>query len=404
MHSFHNKTLTNGLLGYILHLNFGYLKMPWLEAECEAAASGGWLRVSEPSWRLALLEQALDTATDAITVTVCVKRSSGRRVEHTLFRNRAAVEAHERSQHAGAFDELGKQAPSQSYVDQLMVAEVRLDALTLHPCVAPEEQSGLPAASAPPADESGLIATREASHGFESAAEGVMLKVSCSASVSPVYNPCLRAVLNNSPFGVFVCKPDADLEWTSKYLEADTGITLEQLTGSRWHEMVHPEDIPKAQAAWASALSTGTYPPFEERVRCGPPDDPWRWFACSCKATRDPRTGRVLRWIGMFAAVHERRTLEQKLEAERALFATAVDQLPMSVFVADARTGALTMANQQTYEVWRIEKVASSLADYSRFVAFHADGRRYAPEDWPIARSILRGEVVVKEDTPFQRG
>lgn len=354
--------------------------MPWLEPR--RFASCDWLR--DPSWRLALLENALDTVSDAVTVSICIADASGEIVKHKLFQNRAAVEAHQRSESAGDSSEAGTSGgdsePSSISSEQLKIAEITLAAPSLRRCDASDE----------------LTAVADA--------DAVQLKICSSASVSPLYNPCLRAVLNASPLGVFVCKPDGALEWTSSFLEADTGVSVERMAGSGWHAVIHADDLPKAHSAWGAALSTGEYPPYEERVSCGPADDPWRWYACSCKAMRDPSTGRILRWIGMLANIHERKQLEEKLAAERTLFATAIEQLPMSVFVADAPSGAIRIANRQTYEVWRMDKAASSLEDYGRFVGYHADGRPYAPGDWPIARSLLHGEVVTKEDTPYQRG
>ncbi len=42
--------------------------------------------------------------------------------------------------------------------------------------------------------------------------------------------------------------------------------------------------------------------------------------------------------------------------------------------------------------------------EYSMWKGFHADGRPYAPTDWPLARAILGGETVVNEDTQVLRG
>lgn len=132
-------------------------------------------------------------------------------------------------------------------------------------------------------------------------------------------------------------------------------------------------------------------------------DDKWRYHRCSMKAVRDPCTGEILRWIGMLTDVHEKRILEQKLEAEKALFATAMEQLPLSLIVTDA-AGKVCLVNKATMAVWRQDMSADSVADYSRFVAYHADGRVFAPEDWPLSRSIMHGELVCKEDSPFLRG
>jgi PAS domain-containing protein len=35
---------------------------------------------------------------------------------------------------------------------------------------------------------------------------------------------------------------------------------------------------------------------------------------------------------------------------------------------------------------------------------FHADGRPYKGHEWPLARSLLHGEVVTDDDIIYERG
>lgn len=136
----------------------------------------------------------------------------------------------------------------------------------------------------------------------------------------------------------------------------------------------------------------------------------WRYYECAMNALRHPTTGALVRWVGTMHDVHERKLLEQKLEAERTLFSTAMDQLPVSVVVADAPNGAVRFSNQAAKSVWprrltQEERVATVLGDYSSVScsAFHPDGRPYCAGDWPLMRSIVHGEVVANEETVVHR-
>jgi signal transduction histidine kinase len=42
--------------------------------------------------------------------------------------------------------------------------------------------------------------------------------------------------------------------------------------------------------------------------------------------------------------------------------------------------------------------------DYIQYQGFHHDGRPYAAEEWPLARSILSGEIVYAEEIEYLRG
>jgi hypothetical protein len=73
---------------------------------------------------------------------------------------------------------------------------------------------------------------------------------------------------------------------------------------------------------------------------------------------------------------------------------TAIDQLPVSLVVAVAPHWELTLCNKKVKEVYRHDMIHSkSLSEYNQWIAFHKDGRRYEPLDWPLARSVTTGEV-----------
>lgn len=132
----------------------------------------------------------------------------------------------------------------------------------------------------------------------------------------------------------------------------------------------------------------------------------WCYYAVYLKAVRHPVTGAVMRWIGMMRDINDQKRLEQKLEEEKALFITAMDQLPVALFVADAPSGKVRLVNRQASVIWRKPMAAATFADYGPLEAYHvADGgRRYAMEDWPMYRSLYLGETVTNEDAIIVRG
>lgn len=92
------------------------------------------------------------------------------------------------------------------------------------------------------------------------------------------------------------------------------------------------------------------------------------------------------------------------VEAERrgrAMLVAAVDQMPMGIVVADER-GGIVHANAASARIWRGTAPAQSFREYGPYRGFHRDGRPYAPEEWPIARSITTGEVVVDEEVTIR--
>lgn len=111
--------------------------------------------------------------------------------------------------------------------------------------------------------------------------------------------------------------------------------------------------------------------------------------------------------LGAVLAARMRRevALAEQLEAERSRLEAVVEQLPAGVIVAEAPSGQLILGNRQVEAIWRRPFAASaSVEHYYEYEGFHPDGRPYGPEEWPLARSVQTGEVVVAEEIKFVGG
>jgi signal transduction histidine kinase len=119
-----------------------------------------------------------------------------------------------------------------------------------------------------------------------------------------------------------------------------------------------------------------------------------------------------MQWVGMMTDIElYKETLaclestQAQLRSERRLFETVLEQLPVAVIVGLAPSGELILSNSKMHEVWRHDMIPSkSISDYTEWKGFHSDGRRYEGKDWPLARSIMHGDVVVNEDTIVEFG
>jgi PAS domain S-box-containing protein len=75
-------------------------------------------------------------------------------------------------------------------------------------------------------------------------------------------------------------------------------------------------------------------------------------------------------------------------------------QLPVGVVIADA-AGHVLLTNKRLGEMGRRPAPSGSRLAEAEFEAWHADGRPYTREEWPLARSLARGEVVRGEEMEF---
>jgi PAS domain S-box-containing protein len=118
------------------------------------------------------------------------------------------------------------------------------------------------------------------------------------------------------------------------------------------------------------------------------------------------RAGTVMDITPRRAAELERQRLLATIEAERARLAAVLDQMPAGVIIAEAPSGRLVLGNRQVeLLLGQPFHAANDVAEYGlSYRGFHPDGRPYAPEEWPMTRSLLHGEVVTGEEIEMERG
>ncbi len=97
--------------------------------------------------------------------------------------------------------------------------------------------------------------------------------------------------------------------------------------------------------------------------------------------------------------ITEHKEIEEKLRYEQNLLNTILDNIPVSVAVAEAPSGKLIRANKQFEKIWEQPFTPSrDIEAYSNYKGFHPDGSQYKPEEWPLSRSITAGEVILDEE------
>ncbi len=98
----------------------------------------------------------------------------------------------------------------------------------------------------------------------------------------------------------------------------------------------------------------------------------------------------------------ERERLLHTLETERAQFEAVLQQMPAGVLIAEAASNKLVLANAQAKRIVGYDyEAAHELEDYvpiTPFQAFRPDGQIYAPDDYPLPRSLRMGEVITNEE------
>ncbi|MGZ5044642.1 MAG: PAS domain S-box protein [Methylobacter sp.] len=99
--------------------------------------------------------------------------------------------------------------------------------------------------------------------------------------------------------------------------QAFTGQTTEEMLGSGWTKVVHPDDVAVAAERWQSAVERGEA--FSSLYRIRRHDGVWRWMNVRAVPVRD-KQGHILEWMGMGLDITEQRQAEMALaESEERL-------------------------------------------------------------------------------------
>lgn len=169
-----------------------------------------------------------------------------------------------------------------------------------------------------------------------------------------------------------------------------TGILPENSVGKTGRELV-----PNLRSHWVEILGkvalSGSPLSFQDLSK-----ENGKWldfFAFS------PEKGRV---AVLFIDITERKKVEQEmrrtmeaLSLERSLLNAVLEQMPAGVVIAEAGSGRLILGNRKAETLW--------VEGFREDRGFHPNGRRYDHEEWPLMRSLQKGEVVLHDEIGFLR-
>ena len=97
--------------------------------------------------------------------------------------------------------------------------------------------------------------------------------------------------------------------------------------------------------------------------------------------------------------------LRQETGKLQAKFEAVLRQMPAAAVVADVPSGRILFANQQVEAILGHPVLsATGAADEAGPGGFHPDGRRHGAEEHPLARAVIKGEVVRNEEIAYRRG
>src|ERR1700733_3027799 len=121
----------------------------------------------------------------------------------------------------------------------------------------------------------------------------------------------LRDVIDTIPAIVWSALPDGSSTYVNKRFVEYTGLSAEQVAGSGWQAIVHPDDLERIAGQWKEAVTTGK--PHEFEVRSRRSDGQYRWQLDRGVPLRD-EDGNIVKWYGVTTDIEDRKRAEEALQ------------------------------------------------------------------------------------------
>ncbi|WP_343688901.1 PAS domain-containing protein [Chitinophaga sp.] len=122
-----------------------------------------------------------------------------------------------------------------------------------------------------------------------------------------------RVLGETLPQMIWTTDAQGNLNYASKRYFEFTGMTLEELSGTGWISVIHPEDLVKNLPIWKDAVVRNVEYQLEHRMKKS--DGTYRWHMTRTVPQKDA-AGNVKMWVGSTTDIHEGKMFIDKLEAE----------------------------------------------------------------------------------------
>jgi PAS domain S-box-containing protein len=195
----------------------------------------------------------------------------------------------------------------------------------------------------------------------------------------------LRDVIDTIPAIVWSTLPDGSNTYVNKRFVEYSGSSAEQMAGSGWQALIHPDDLERHAGKWMEAVATGK--PYENEVRSRCSDGQYRWQLDRGVPLRD-EDGNIVKWYGVTTDIEDRkraeealRVLSRDLQESKAKLEEAQRITHVGYWELDLETNRVTWSD----ETYRIH----GLQPQERPMDLAAVREKIHPEDWNIVLRAL---------------
>src|SRR6267142_1522458 len=197
----------------------------------------------------------------------------------------------------------------------------------------------------------------------------------------------LREVVDTIPAIVWSTLPDGSNTYVNKRFVEYSGSSAEQMAGSGWQALIHPDDLERHAGKWMEAVATGK--PHEIEVRSRRSDGQYRWQLDRGVPLRD-EDGNIVKWYGVTTDIEDRKRAEEALRGSEAYLAEA-QRL--------SQTGSWAWSPDQDIRYWSEECYrVLSFDPQDGLPRFEDFFQRIHPDDQPGFRELIQTAIREKAE------
>jgi PAS domain S-box-containing protein len=217
-----------------------------------------------------------------------------------------------------------------------------------------------------------------------------------------------RLLTEISPDGVMIAGEDGTIHLANQAMQRMLGVEPEQVIGRNLFDFFPPRCVAQYRDCLTELLISEVP---ECQIEIAFQRDDGHVVPVELSAVRFDWNGRKFaQYIvhdisGRKKADAERERLHKEIEAERDRLRQILEQMPVGVAIVEAPSGRTIFTNREAESLWGHPLLHSEdYREFAQYGALHADGSPYDAEDYPIARSLISGEVVKGEEMKYRRG
>jgi PAS domain S-box-containing protein len=176
-----------------------------------------------------------------------------------------------------------------------------------------------------------------------------------------------RLIVDSIPGFVCTLNAAGEVELLNRQLLDYFGKTVDELKHWAMSDAVHPEDLPRAIAAWRRAIDTGQ--PYDLELRQRRADGIYRWFQARALPARDA-DARTTGWYMLLTDIDDRKRMEEALRSSEHDLRLMVDSIPGFVSTNNA-AGEVEHVNRRVLEYFG--KTLEEFKQWATSDAVHPD-------------------------------